>query len=316
MFLASHSSVSPQSYRADRITGHSLDETLNSPAHGRPTVLRRSIAIVIGPTPPGTGVRTAGPVDDGVEVHVAGEAVVEAVHPHVDHRRPRLDQVGARRGADRPPRRSGRRRAGRRRRRSRVREWQTVTVALRSSRSDATGLPTRIERPTTTASAPSSSTSGRRSSSITPAGVQGRSPGCPWARRPALIGVRPSTSLAGAIRADEHGLVEVLGHRQLEQDPAHGSSALSASISAATCSRLGHVRRRAVVEGLDADLRAGLLLHPHVDRRRGVVSDEHRGQARAARRGPPRAPRRRGHLLAHPRGHGLAVDDVALMLAA
>ena len=42
--------------------------------------------------------------------------------------------------------------------RSRVREWQWVTVALAASSSAASGLPTSCERPTTTASAPSSST--------------------------------------------------------------------------------------------------------------------------------------------------------------
>ena len=70
-------------------------------------------------------------------------------------------------------------------------------MALAASSSAASGLPTRSERPTTTASAPSSATSWRRSSSITPAGVHGRSPGRPLASRPAETGVRPSTSLAG-----------------------------------------------------------------------------------------------------------------------
>ena len=55
--------------------------------------------------------------------------------------------------------------------RSRVREWQIVTVQCSASSSAATGLPTRSERPTTTASAPTNSTSWRRRSSITPDGV-------------------------------------------------------------------------------------------------------------------------------------------------
>ena len=54
-----------------------------------------------------------------------------------------------------------------------MREWQWVTVALAPSSSWASGLPTRIERPSTTARAPESSTSASSSSSITPAGVQG-----------------------------------------------------------------------------------------------------------------------------------------------
>ena len=57
--------------------------------------------------------------------------------------------------------------------RSRVREWQWVTVALAASSSWASGLPTRIERPSTTARAPSSSAPASASSSITPGGRAG-----------------------------------------------------------------------------------------------------------------------------------------------
>ena len=49
------------------------------------------------------------------------------------------------------------------------------------------GLPTMLERPTTTARAPESSPTVARSSIMQPSGVQGTSPGRPTARRPTLI---------------------------------------------------------------------------------------------------------------------------------
>ena len=53
------------------------------------SVLRSSIAIVIGPTPPGTGVISPARSAAGVEVDVADQAVVGAVDADVDHRRRR-----------------------------------------------------------------------------------------------------------------------------------------------------------------------------------------------------------------------------------
>ena len=79
-----------------------------------------------------------------------------------------------------------------------MREWHTVTVAFSASSSEATGLPTRSLRPTTTACAPSSGVSYRRSSSITPNGVADTRPSRPWTSRPAFVGVSPSTSFAGS----------------------------------------------------------------------------------------------------------------------
>ena len=101
-----------------------------------------------------------------------------------------------------------------------MREWQIVTVALAPSSSWAIGLPKRFERPTTTASAPSSCAPASSSRSITPVGVHGRSPARPSASRPALTGVSPSTSLPGSMRLGQLDAVEVVGHRQLAEDPA------------------------------------------------------------------------------------------------
>ena len=91
--------------------------------------------------------------------------------------------------------------------RSRVRECATVTVAFAASSSCAIGLPTSLERPTTTASAPR-----RLSQGLSPGessekacwaswkaetAVQGAIAGRPARTRPRLAGVTPSTSFCG-----------------------------------------------------------------------------------------------------------------------
>ena len=74
--------------------------------------------------------------------------------------------------------------------RSRVRLWQTVTVASRPRRSssDAIGLPTMLLRPITTACAPAVSMPDRTSISTMPAGVHGSSVSSPSTRRPTFSG--------------------------------------------------------------------------------------------------------------------------------
>src|SRR6476620_3368997 len=128
------------------------------------TVLRRSIAIVIGPTPPGTGViAPATSLADGKctsprrpsSVRLTPTSMTVApgftMSPVIISGRP---TAAIRMSASRVT-------AGR----SRVREWQTVTVALRCRSRSATGLPTMSDRPTTTAFAPSISTPVRSRSS-------------------------------------------------------------------------------------------------------------------------------------------------------
>ena len=62
-------------------------------ARAASSVLRSSIAIVIGPTPRGTGVMQPRALGRGVEVDVADQPVVGAVDADVDHRRALLDPV-------------------------------------------------------------------------------------------------------------------------------------------------------------------------------------------------------------------------------
>ena len=54
-----------------------------------------SIAIVIGPTPPGTGVIADATSSGRLEVDVAAESVLGSVHADVDDHRARLDRIGA-----------------------------------------------------------------------------------------------------------------------------------------------------------------------------------------------------------------------------
>jgi len=120
--------------------------------------------------------------------------------------------------------------------RSRVREWHIVTVAFAISSRRATGTPTSFERPTTTAWAPSSSTPSWASSSITPAGVHGVRPGVPWASRPALTGVRPSTSFSGSMIATIRSESRWSGSGIWTRIPSTSSSAFNSSTSASSSS--------------------------------------------------------------------------------
>ena len=171
-----------------------------------------------------------------------------------------------------------------------MREWHTVTVALRASSICATGLPTRSERPTTTASAPSSSTSWRSSSSMQPAGVHGRRPGRPLASRPAETGVSPSTSLPGSISQVSAVAVDVPRRRELEQDPRHARVGVELGEQRLDLG-LRRVGGQPVVEALHADLVRRLLLAADVDGGGGVLPDQHGRQAgrRRGRRRPTSA---------------------------
>ena len=184
------------------------------------SVLRSSMAIVIGPDAAGDRRDRAGDLGRRVEVDVAVEAVVGAVDADVDDRRARLDpvaldhpgapdrgdqHVGA--AADRRPGRacaSGSRHGG-------VGAEQQLGHRLaeevRAPDDDRLGALELRRRPRRAAAS--------RPSACTAAGPRG-----PSASSPALIGVRPSTSLPGSIEAGQLDAVEVVGHRQLAEDPA------------------------------------------------------------------------------------------------
>ena len=166
----------------------------------------------------------------------------------------------------------------------RVREWQTVTVALPpgpscSSRA-AIGRPTMLDRPTITAFAPVVSTPLRSSSCCTPYGVAGRNPDGITARDLAHVHGMKAVHVLARIDAQQHATrVDVLGQRQLHQN------AVDLRIGVQTVDqreqvRLGHLCRLGEGLVIQPGLVAGLALHPHVGRRRGILAHEHRGESR------------------------------------
>mmetsp|Transcript_27223 Transcript_27223/g.84631 ORF Transcript_27223/g.84631 Transcript_27223/m.84631 type:complete len:308 (+) Transcript_27223:1228-2151(+) len=80
-----------------------------------------------------------------------------------------------------------------------VREWTTVTVASLACKSAATGMPTMLDRPTTTALLPESTTPDRSRSARQPLGVHATADGRSPPRRqslPTLSAAKPSASLS------------------------------------------------------------------------------------------------------------------------
>ena len=182
--------------------------------------------MVIGPTPPGTGVIAAGDFGGARIVDVADQPVLAAVFAAM-----RLipTSITVAPGFSQSPRTiSGRPTAAttmsaRRTTsaRSRVRLWARVTVQFSASSSCAIGLPTMLERPITTASRPDRSPSRSLRSIRQPSGVQGTSPSSPTASRPALIGMEAVDVLGGIDRLDHRLVVDPGRERQLDEYPVH-----------------------------------------------------------------------------------------------
>mmetsp|Transcript_51983 Transcript_51983/g.90739 ORF Transcript_51983/g.90739 Transcript_51983/m.90739 type:complete len:221 (-) Transcript_51983:387-1049(-) len=141
-------------------------------------VLRRSIAMVMGPTPPGTGV-----MREATSLHSLKSQSPTNLYPFLEvgssteliptsmTTAPGFNQLPLTISAlpTAATTMSARRTVSAM---SLVRECAMVTVALRCISSSATGMPTMLERPITTASLPSMLTPLRSSSSMQPWGVQ------------------------------------------------------------------------------------------------------------------------------------------------
>ena len=149
----------------------------------------------------------------------------------------------------------------------------------------------------------------RAAASGSRAACRRRGPGSPEARRPALSGCSPSTSLAGSIAATTASESRCAGQRQLHEDAVDGvvgielgdelhQLLLASASSGRTCSKLDH-----------PDLARGLALVAHVDAARRVVADEDDREARRRARRPGQRRDRGGDPLAEAGGDGLAVDD-------
>ena len=168
--------------------------------------------------------------------------------------------------------------------RSRVCEWQTVTVAFACSSSCAVGLPTIALRPTTTASAPSSS--------IRVLGEQGH-----HAARGRRHEARPPVQKLARVRrveavdvlrrvdgADDVRLVDTVPEAAAGRAARRSSSSAFSSATFASSSSSLDGRRQPQVDGADPGLGRGLVLEPDVDVRGRIVADEHRRQPDAAER--------------------------------
>ncbi len=195
-----------------------------------------SIAIVIGPTPPGTGVIALATSETSLyatspqsfpfssrfiptSITIAPSLTISAVMNFA------LPTAATRMSA---------------RRQTSLRFfvllWQIVTVPFSWRRSIACGLPTILLLPTTTHSLPHTSIFVRRISSITPAGVQGRKSKLPIIILPTFTGWNASTSFSGRIERSTFSLSIPLGRGSCTRIPLISFLLLRVSISSRSSS--------------------------------------------------------------------------------
>ena len=256
-------------------------------------MLASSIAIVIGPTPPGTGViRAATSATSAVATSPTRPASVRFI-PTSTTVAPGFTQ-SARTISGRPTaaiRTSASRQAAAR---SRVREWQTVTVALAFTSRLAIGRPTRIERPITTdygaleldpgaiedldhARRGARHESDERLVGLEVERLADADP--PLAEVAGVDGRQAVDVLAGGDLGEDGVLIDVRGKGHLDEDPVDLGIAVEAGDERHEV-RLGDVAGELVMDRADPGLLARLPLVADVDVRGGVVADEHGRQPR------------------------------------
>ena len=118
--------------------------------------------------------------------------------------------------------------------RSRVAEWQIVTVQRAIRSSSAIGRPTMFDWPMTTACLPARSSPVSFSSRMQPHGVHGRSTGILRTSRPTLYGWKPSTSFCGSMRSVTFSASMCFGSGSWTRIPLTAGSAFRRSISASS----------------------------------------------------------------------------------
>ena len=172
------------------------------------TVLARRQTMVIGPTPPGTGVIAPATCDAAGKSTSPSRRVLPGPRSGASIRFMPTSITVAPGLIQSPLTSCGRPTAATTisacrttSARLRVREWAIVTVQFSRSSNCAMGLPTRLERPTITALRPASEPSVSRSSIRQPSGVHDTGPGRPIVSLPTLAGVKQSTSLSGEMVA-------------------------------------------------------------------------------------------------------------------
>ncbi len=111
-----------------------------------------------------------------------------------------------------------------------------VTVQFSANSSIATGLPTMLERPITTASLPDSGTPDCLSMYMIPLGVQATTPSWPVNSLPALSIWNPSTSFWGKMLASTASSSRCLGSGNCTKMPWICGSWFNASIASISSS--------------------------------------------------------------------------------
>ena len=165
--------------------------------------------------------------------------------------------------------------------RSAVREWQTVTVASAFRSRLASGRPTRIERADHDGlGAPrlDSRVGEQLHDALRRAGDEARAP---LGEPSGAAGGQPVHVLVGIDRRDHRVLVDLLGQRDLDEDPVD----LVVGVQLADQAEELVLRGRgieAVVDGAHPDLLGALSLVGDVHLGGGVVADQHGGEARHA----------------------------------
>ena len=183
-----------------------------------------------------------------------------------------------------------------------------VTVAFSLSSNCTSGRPTRLERPMTMAFMPSSEACTLLVRMMQPSGVQGDSAASPPARRPALFGCSPSTSLAGSMAVMIVSVSSDFGSGSCTRMPCTAGSRVEFGDQRQQIG-LRDIGRQHVLERRHAGGLGLLVLAADIDFAGGIVADQHHGETR---RKPMIALHPR-HLIGDPRaqigGNDFSIND-------
>ena len=246
-------------------------------------VLRIRQAMVIGPTPPGTGVIAPATSHGFVERDVADQlaravGLLDPLLPDVDHRRARLDPVAADQlgPADRGDDDVGAPNGGGQIARARMRDGDR---AVRPKQQLRHRLADDVRAADHDGVEPGKSPSSCCSSIRQPSGVQGTKPWRPIARRPAFTGWKPSTSLSGRMRVMITRSSICGGSGSWTRMPSTAGSAFSRSTSVEQLVLRRRAGSRCSKLSMPASTRR-LDLRADIGRARRILADQDHREAR------------------------------------
>ena len=240
-------------------------------------VLRRSIAIVIGPTPPGTGVMSPATSNTAGSTSPDELAFLGAIDAHVDHGRTRLDHLRRHEplpadsghedvGAPRVAREIVGARVADRHGHVLGEEQHRHRLADDLAAADHHGL---LALQLHAVLREHHHHARRR---------RGHQERLAEIEEPRVLHVEPVDVLRRIHGAQHRRLVHVLGQRQLHEDPVHCVVGVEVGDELEDLG-LGRVGWEAMVARVDPGLVRGLVLRADVDVRRGIVTDQDRRQA-------------------------------------